>query len=416
MAHTDLEQRVEPRNFLKRNWGKLTIAGVTLITAAGIFFSINPAKQEQLLDMDHNGRISISELVKWGGYHPGEAFGQYIKGLFGFSIDIDRDKLIDFDEVHTYKTAINKGDTDGDGLNDGLEIKFGSSPYMPDTDFDKLNDYEEFRAGTNPHASDSDRDGLIDYDEVKVYHSNPNKADSDGDGLTDAEEVRLGTPINNADIDGDKLTDSEEIRYGSNPRVKDTDGDGLNDYEEVKTYGTSPSRRDTDGDGLDDKVEITYGSSPIKADTDGDGLNDQYEKLLGTRFDSADSDRDQKSDYQEATQKVIEWQVGSAWTRSIEMSNTSGTLTSVFLWNNHTARQNMMLWVDSSLILNYIPSTTNWTQSIPTNIPLGPGRHTVSVTGLKQNPFMYLTYYITTTPSSEPVKTQEGWRISLPSG
>ena len=36
------------------------------------------------------------------------------------------------------------GDSDGDGLGDGLEVLVGSSPFIPDTDGDCLTDYDEY--------------------------------------------------------------------------------------------------------------------------------------------------------------------------------------------------------------------------------------------------------------------------------
>ncbi len=413
MADTGLEKKIEPRNFLRRNWGKLAIAGITLVTAASIFFSIHPAKQELILDGDKNGRISISELVKGGGYHRGEAFGQYIKGLFGFRIDTDGDKLIDFDEIYTYKTLANKADQDGDGLSDGQEIKFGSSPYLPDSDFDKLSDYDEYRAKTNPLVKDTDSDGITDYVEVKLFHSNPLKGDSDDDGLADAEEARLGTPITSKDFDGDKLTDPEEVRAGSNPRVKDTDGDGLDDYEEVKTYKTSPVRRDTDGDRLDDKVEIAYGSSPIKPDTDADGLNDYYEKMLGTRYNKADSDNDKKSDYVEATSHKLAWQVGSSKTHILEVSNASGVINSIEVV--YTYRKDMVVRFDGYPLVNYFKASTDSRTTFQTNFPISPGRHTLSIDGISGDPLLTIFFNMSTSPSKVSSITN-GWRLELPSG
>ncbi len=42
-------------------------------------------------------------------------------------------------------------DTDGDGLNDQLELQvYGTSPYLPDTDSDAVPDGQEVAAGTSP--------------------------------------------------------------------------------------------------------------------------------------------------------------------------------------------------------------------------------------------------------------------------
>jgi len=132
-------------------------------------------------------------------------------------LGIDKDD----DGVNTYVEK-DKGsdpeiaDTDGDGLNDGLEVfELKTSPVMRDTDGDGIVDGLEDanRNGrtdmgeTNPLEIDSDRDGLCDGlcrvgqtgDEIRGEdmnlngkeddgETNPTKADSDGDGILDEQE------------------------------------------------------------------------------------------------------------------------------------------------------------------------------------------------------------------------------------
>lgn len=47
-------------------------------------------------------------------------------------MDSDKDGLSDFDEVNIHKTNPNNPDTDGDGLNDGAEVKLGFNPLLRD--------------------------------------------------------------------------------------------------------------------------------------------------------------------------------------------------------------------------------------------------------------------------------------------
>jgi hypothetical protein len=47
------------------------------------------------------------------------------------SLDSDSDGLSDADEYRIYKTDPSKADTDGDGYNDGSEIKNGYNPLGP---------------------------------------------------------------------------------------------------------------------------------------------------------------------------------------------------------------------------------------------------------------------------------------------
>ena len=51
-------------------------------------------------------------------------------------------------------------DTDGDGMGDVFEIRFGLNPNDPDDagldrDSDGITNLEEFRAGTNPHVNEA---------------------------------------------------------------------------------------------------------------------------------------------------------------------------------------------------------------------------------------------------------------------
>ncbi len=93
-------------------------------------------------------------------------------------------------------------DTDGDGLNDSLEVNLGCSPSDPDTDHDGLPDGWEHGHGLNPLSSvgtdgadgDQDGDGLSNRQE-SLHSSNPNNADTDGDGLTDLGEIGGVVPI-----------------------------------------------------------------------------------------------------------------------------------------------------------------------------------------------------------------------------
>jgi hypothetical protein len=70
------------------------------------------------------------------------------------------------------------GDSDHDGLSDGVETNTGTYNSPSDT-------------GTDPDNPDSDDDGLKDGDEL-AYGSNPLLKDSDRDGFNDGFEVSIG--------------------------------------------------------------------------------------------------------------------------------------------------------------------------------------------------------------------------------
>ena len=124
-------------------------------------------------------------------------------------------------------------DTDGDRTNDGTEIKCGSDPLNPasnltgvDTDHDRLPDACEILYGTNPNVADTDGDGLNDGAEVRYWMTNPLVADSDADGCGDAPEA--------ASVNNDRVVNVIDLQivagnFGQVPatfRPYDTNGDG----------------------------------------------------------------------------------------------------------------------------------------------------------------------------------------------
>ena len=128
-------------------------------------------------------------------------------------------------------------DTDGDGLNDLMEILYQTAIDNPDTDGDGLTDYEEiFLCQTDPTVYDSVTKNISDID---------------------------------VDIDEDRLTNAEEIAAGTYPCIADSDDDGLTDYEEIYVYKTNPLEYDTDEDGLSDGLEIKIELDPLNPATNG---------------------------------------------------------------------------------------------------------------------------------------------------
>ena len=117
---------------------------------------------------------------------------------------------------------------------------------------------------SSPNDRDTDDDGLNDKLEV-AYGTDPSDPDCDGDGLNDYEEVLLGTDPNNADTDGDGVTDGTEVKTPVSITITPDGGTGS-----VSALGYSdPLLADTDGDGLDDKYERDHGLNPASKYTNG---------------------------------------------------------------------------------------------------------------------------------------------------
>ncbi|MBI2724347.1 MAG: DUF4185 domain-containing protein [Chloroflexi bacterium] len=106
-------------------------------------------------------------------------------------------------------------DTDGDGVTDSAECLLGTDPTdaysVPsksppaDSDLDGLPDAVERRIGTDPFRADTDGDGVNDGIEVMTFATNPLAADTDGDGCSDRREI--------ASVNGDRGVNSVDLLY-----------------------------------------------------------------------------------------------------------------------------------------------------------------------------------------------------------
>lgn len=128
-----------------------------------------------------------------------------------------------------------------------------------DRDDDGLTNAEERELGTDPKNADTDGDGLNDGLEVNTLGTDPLLIDTDGDGLQDGHEVNeYGTDPTEPDSDFDGFDDGEEIDFGSDPLdhmsyERSTDGrwPDLRDYATGEPEGWGMGQRVTDFEGTD---------------------------------------------------------------------------------------------------------------------------------------------------------------------
>lgn len=103
-------------------------------------------------------------------------------------------------------------DTDGDGLDDAVEIR----GYYVDvsTDVGPSAAFRTINATSDPTLQDTDGDGLVDLDEVVALGTDPSRRDTDVDGIGDAVEVdsAFGLDATRADTVGDYLLDGLRLR------------------------------------------------------------------------------------------------------------------------------------------------------------------------------------------------------------
>jgi len=217
-----------------------------------------------------------------GQVHVHHAYGQ----SFPLSPDTDGDGLPDGLEVG-WRTAANPPtnpatDTDGDGFKNfigDLDPPFyntidnvGKVPGV--NTLAEGGDRSQQRAGsvTNPNNPDSDGDGIEDGVE-----------DSDRNGWTNGDGASLATNANPtlARAWPNNKMDAGETWLETSPTKADSDVDGLSDgFGEDKDFDGGIAG-DADNDRSYDVGELWTETDPLKADTDGDGLPDGWETQNG---------------------------------------------------------------------------------------------------------------------------------------
>ena len=187
-------------------------------------------------------------------------------------------------------------DTDGDGYQNGIELRYGSDPRdpsstPPDIDEDGIVDSED---------EDIDNDGFANTIERR-YETDPRDpasrpSDLDGDFIPDQEDPdRDGDEVPNADDDfpEDPLESRDSDRDGVGDVADlDDDNDGYSDELELSegSDALNPNSRpaDLDGDGIVDREDD---------DIDGDGVTNELDAFERDPNESRDNDRDGLGDF-----------------------------------------------------------------------------------------------------------------------
>ncbi|MEI6210152.1 MAG: LamG-like jellyroll fold domain-containing protein [bacterium] len=159
-----------------------------------------------------------------------------------FAPDMDQDWLTRWQNAGTLTNAavifdptiLNNGlDSDGDGLQDWWEIRFGLNPYARDSFGDGIDDANRDMSG----------DGLVnsyiyrmDADHRSVLRADPRNPLNPYTGRplqSELAPIYLEMKLTNG------LTNAEKQQYGLNPLLEDTDDDGVSDVAEVRGTATA---------------------------------------------------------------------------------------------------------------------------------------------------------------------------------
>ena len=212
------------------------------------------------------------------------------------SSDQDGDGLITSIE-YLLNTQIQNWDSDGDGLPDGWEWKYGLNPLSAsvgddgqtgDPDGDQLTNLQEYNYGLPPNWDNSNTPDVLDNgvwwngtvpvnnwnEEDALQYNQPGCGDSGADGVG-------GVILCDEDPVGDICSDGFDNDHDGQIDAQDSDNDGdavcgSNDDDGDGLIDEDPYGWDTDADGLSDGWEVAYGLDPTDPTGNNGAQGDPY--------------------------------------------------------------------------------------------------------------------------------------------
>ena len=207
-----------------------------VIAKIGFQATTGTAQDGAICNVAANGITSLDLDERLTGADPG--VWVFVSGPES-TVNISSTNVVDFEGLTfgAYIFRFTTTDSTAPCLNPTVDVTINVSDCETDDDNDGLLGGQEVTLGTDPNNPDTDGDGIEDGVEVGDDIANP--LDEDNDGIIDALDS------NTEDADNDGVNDQQDPA-NMNPCIPnrfngscDTDGDGLSDLEE-QTNGSDP--------------------------------------------------------------------------------------------------------------------------------------------------------------------------------
>ncbi|MGJ8713615.1 MAG: Calx-beta domain-containing protein [Maribacter stanieri] len=207
-----------------------------VIARIGSQASTGTAQNGSICNVAVNGLTSIDLDTRLNGADPG--VWVFVSGPES-SVDLSSTNVVDFEGLTSgaYIFRFTTTNSTAPCLNPTVDVTINVSDCESDDDNDGLLGGQEVVLGTDSNDPDTDGDGIEDGVEVGDDIDNP--LDEDGDGIIDALDS------NTVDADNDGVNDQQDPA-NNNPCIPnrfngscDTDGDGISDLDE-QTNGSDP--------------------------------------------------------------------------------------------------------------------------------------------------------------------------------